>query len=331
LVYLTGHDVERAELRMVPSDGSRPAEVVAVVQGMAPFGWTDGVPRYVSSVTVTPGAIDLRIGVGTRARVRVATVLGDTVATRVRWFVADTTVAYVDPLGFVRGRRAGSTLLVASAGGFRADTVPVGVSFASVDTLFVEEWANGIDPSRWVGFGTPRSVVVAGAGPDGRSAFLNNGDYNHGSGVLSRARFEVGSEGLTLEAEGRLAFTGGHWQIWQAGLTDPPPEGEMQEWAPGNHHLNISGAAPTERNHGWTCGNGRAEWRAEEKAPPWHRFTIQVRPDRVAECYVDGRVLFRDTIPVVGRHDSLVIMLRGHSVKAKIYHGRLVLTRGLRY
>jgi len=332
LVYLTGHDVERAELRMVPSDGSRPAQVVAVVQGMAPVAWTDGVPRYVSSVSVTPGMIDLKVGVGTRARVRVATVLGDTVATPVRWFVADTTVAYVDALGFVRGRRAGSTLLVASAGGFRADTVPVGVSFASVDTLLVEEWANGIDPSRWVGFGTPRSVVVAGAGPDGRSAFLNNGDYNHGSGVLSRARFEVGSEGLTLEAEGLLAFTGGHWQIWQVGLSDPPSEVEMQEYAPGYHHqLDVSGANPTERNHGWTCGNGRAEWRSEGKAPPWHRFTIQVRPDGITECYLDGRVLYRDTISAVGRPSPLVIMLRGHSVNAKLYHGRLVLTRGLRY
>jgi DNA-binding SARP family transcriptional activator len=331
LAYLTPHGVDQAELRMVPSDGSRPAEVVAVVQGMLPVAWTEGVPRYVSSVSVTPGVIDLAVGVGTRASVQAATALGDTVATAIRWFVVDTTVAYVDVLGFVRGRRAGSTLLVASAGGFRADTVQVGVSFAAVDTLFVEEWANGIDPSRWAGFGTPRSVVVAGAGPDGRSAFLNNGDYNHGSGVLSRARFEVGTEGLTLEAEGRLAFTGGHWQIWQAGLSDPPPEAEMQEYAPGNYRLDFSGASPTERNHGWTCGQGSAEWRSEGKAPPWHRFTIQVRPDGVAECYVDGRALFRDTIPVVGRHSPLVIMLRGHSVSAKLYHGRLVLTRGLRY
>jgi hypothetical protein len=179
--------------------------------------------------------------------------------------------------------------------------------------------------------GTPRSVVVAWAGPDGRNAFLNNGDYNHGSGVLSRARFEVGTEGLTLEAEGLLAFTGGHWQIWQAGLEDPPPEVEMQEYAPRNVRLNFTGASPTERNHGWTCGRGRAEWMPEGKTPPWHRFTIQVRPDGIAECYVDGRVLFQDTIPVVGRQGPLVIMLRGHSVNAKIYHGRLVLTRGLRY
>jgi hypothetical protein len=201
-----------------------------------------------------------------------------------------------------------------------------------VDTLFVEEWANGIDPSRWIGFGTPRSVVVARAGPGGRGAFLNNGDYNHGSGVVSRARFEVGTEGLTLEAEGRLGFTGGHWQIWQMGLVDPPPEiGMRTEYNAGNHRLAIYGASPTERNHRWSCGSGGAAWRAEGDASPWHRFTIQVRPDGIAECYLDGRVLYRDSILVAGRHDPLVIALGGHSVNAKLYHGRLVLTRGLRY
>jgi DNA-binding SARP family transcriptional activator len=331
LAYLTGHNVDRAELRVAPSDGSQPAKVIAVVRGMEPVAWWDGVPRYVSSVTVTPGRIDLRIGVGARARARVATVSGDTIATAIRWFVTDTTVANVDNLGFVRGRRGGSTLLVASAGGFRADTIQVGVSFAPLDTLFMEDWANGIDPSKWTSFGTPRSFVVARAGPAGRSAFLSNGDYNHGSGVLSRARFEVGAAGLTLEAEGRLPFTGGHWQIWQAGLTDPPPKLEIEEYAPGYHRLDVSGISPTERNHSWTCGRGKAEWRSEGKAPPWHRFTIQVRPDGITECYLDGRVLYRDTIPAVGRISPLVIMLRGHSVNAKIYHGRLVLTRGLRY
>ena len=63
----------------------------------------------------------------------------------------------------------------------------------------------------------------------------------------------------------------------------------------------------------------------------WHRFAIQVRPDSVAECYWNGVLLGKRRIPPEAWGKPYLIILSGRAEDTEIYHGRVVVTRGLRY
>jgi hypothetical protein len=203
------------------------------------------------------------------------------------------------------------------------------VSAATVDTLFDEDWSGGLDTTRWIPFGFPRSIVVHGAEPDDRSVFLNNGDYNHGSGAVSVQTFEVGDAGLTLEAEAWLPFTGQHWQIWQIGLSAGPFVGP--EVYAGPPSISSNGPEPTWRNSRWMCADGRPSEEVPIRVVHWRRVAVVVRPDAVVECWVDGRMLGAASVPDTLVTQPLAIVLRGHSVGTRLYHGRVVVTRGMRY
>jgi hypothetical protein len=320
----------RLRLWVVSTDEPTPPVLLAEsLLEVQPHEWGSGRRRYVESVRIASAEVRLRAGQGLRVATGVLGPDGEPVPSIVRWSVADTSIARVDDLGFVRGRVAGTTQLIASAGGIRADTVTVTVSAAAVDTLFDEDWSGGLDTTRWIPWGFPRPVVDHGVAPDGRSAFLNNGDYNHGSGAVSVQRFDVDGDGLTLETEAWLPFTVQHWQNWQVALYDDPFAGP--ELNTGPIHAGIEGPEPTADWRGWTCGSDRKSDEVPTRGAHWWRVAVVVRPDARVECWVDGRMVATDSVADALVNRPLAIVLRGMSVGTRLYHGRVVLTRGLRY
>jgi len=312
-------------------EASRPVLVAEFTNSLYPHDWSHGSRSWAARVVLEPEVVAVGTGRGIRVAAMVLGPEGEAVRSILRWSVGDTAVARVDDLGFVRGRSPGTTLLVASAGGFRAETVQVKVAFAPVDTLFDEGWRGRFDTTRWTPFGYPHPFVVHGVPPDGRSAFLNNGDYNHGSGAVSVQTFEEGEAGLTLETEAWLPFTGQHWQHWQMALANEPLASGGPELSGGPVGISFSGPEPTIPSPRRSCSDGRIHEDPQNRIARWRRVALVVRPDGWSECWVDGRMIGASPMPdgLAGR--PLAIVLRGHSVGTRIYHGRVVVTRGLRY
>jgi hypothetical protein len=239
-------------------------------------------------------------------------------------------VVSVDTVGFVRGKSPGTTRLIVSAGGMQADTVALHVGFAEVDTLLVEDWASGLDESVWRIFGQPAPVVVAGVLPDGRPGLLSNGDFNYHSGLVSRRRFVVSPEGLTAEAEafGSLFGDGQDWLLGTIADT-----GGIGIEIPGGYDegVAIGGPAPSIGSPYWAgCGRG-GDLTSSSLNSVVRRFAVQVRPDTVIECFADGVLLARGRFPRAKWRETMAIILRGRMENTQIYHGRVVVTRGLRY
>lgn len=330
VAYLTGQGESRS-LWVIPVDGTAgPVLVAELPASLYPHEWRRGSPRWAARVVLQPADMSLGTGRGLRASARVLAPDGHPVSAVLRWSVGDTSIAVVDDLGFVRGKRQGTTLLIASTGGVRADTATVMVAAATQDTLFREDWTHGLDTTRWTPFGFPRSTVVNGAPPDGRPAFFNNGDYNHGSGAVSVRTFVVGAEGLTVETEAWLPFTGQHWQNWTVALADDP-FGGGPEVSGGPVQIGVSGPEPTTRDPTWVCGDAPLPAPPPMRAGHWWHIALVVRPDGWSECWVDGRLYGPRRVPDRLFEQPLAIVLRGHSVGTRIYHGPVVVTRGLRY
>ena len=63
----------------------------------------------------------------------------------------------------------------------------------------------------------------------------------------------------------------------------------------------------------------------------WHRVALQIRPDHWAECYIDGDLVARYEISEAVRTPTGVLFIGGRSYETRIYHGPVLVTRGLRY
>ncbi len=301
--------------------------------------WIGDRPGHVANIRTGTGTIELAIGEGRSMSLEATDSTGRTVFPAMRWQIADTLIAKVDGHGFVRGSAPGTTKLVASAGGFRADTVVVHVQSQAIDTLLYELWDEGIDTATWKIVGWPEPATVAGAGPDGSAALLSNGDYNWPSGVITREEFDL-SRGLTVEFQAYLELTGLHWQELAAHVVPL-----AKAFTPGNERalgsilasFRVIGQSPTVAKSSYSCSEGMGTGsRAQAWPPPggdsgWHRFVIQIRPDGYFECYLNGERLGPYEISEPLRAPRAAVFLGGRSNLTKIYHGPLLVTRGLRY
>jgi hypothetical protein len=326
---------DSAVLTLVPVDGSGAVvEIGGIPPDLVPASWEGTSTPYVDRIELFPQRLTLSTGESRRLKWEVSDAAGEPVENeRLRFSVGDTAIARADDSGYVIGRSAGTTSLIASVGGFRADTITVNVAYAAVDTVFYESWTGGLDTLVWESFGSPRPKVIGTGMRDRPEAFLNNGDYNHGSGVVSIPKFDASAHGLTVQAEGWIPLTYEHWQHWQVGLV----AGETPYFGDREFHeftavVAIDGDTPLYGHPRWVCrgtGGGVMEgpWEPVEE---WVRFSLQVRPDGRIECLQDGRMLGSVQLPPSVPLDSLAIVLRGHTVGTNIYHGRIVVTRGLR-
>lgn len=132
---------------------------------------------------------------------------GSTTAEVLTWRSLDTLVAVISPDGLLTPRVKGWVRIVASAGGWRADTARIAIVAPQASRLLVEDWAR-LDSTRWVPFGQPVPVVGE---VRGHGALLVNGDSSFSSGVHERGRHLVG-DGLAVHAEISLRRNAPQWQ-----------------------------------------------------------------------------------------------------------------------
>jgi hypothetical protein len=295
--------------------------------------WSGDGRQYLETLRIAVDTISVAVGYGVRIGADARDRLERAVYAPLRWSIGDSAVARVDSLGFVRGRRPGTTTLVVTAGGVRADSAVVRVIPAPLDTLLYEDWSRGLDTTRWRPFGWPVSEAVRRAGPGGAGAFVSHGDFNWPSGVLSVADLEL-RNGLTVELPLRFFFTGDLWQELVVNLVNRDsnfiagernPSGSI---AGSTFHGPASDGAATSPTY--SCGQVR-EWPVAEANRGWHRLVIQLRPDWIYECWLDGR--FLGAVPIAENHRpaAVALMLAGRTHKTRLYHGPVLVTRGLRY
>lgn len=325
-------------LAVVAADGSSGPHVLLELSSRrwGRIEWVGGEPTHVATLEIRPETPNLSTGGSLPLSTRAATADGAALHPSIRWKTADSAVAVIDSLGNLRARRPGSTWVIASAGGFRAESTLVSVEAAKIDTLLDESWSEGIDTARWTLVGSPRPEIVTGVGPVGEAALLSNGDDRWPSGVLSKVEYDL-TAGLTIEFPIRVRYTGEHWQEVEAALT--PLEGALvngeRSAASLIFNLWMSGPSPTYPKPVIHCNglSARLEWSVEAAEADWHQIALQVRPDGIGECYLDGQHLgssrFRGWD---GRtRNEAALFLGGRSYQTRIYHGPVVVTRGLRY
>jgi hypothetical protein len=330
--------IERSLMLLTPNGLTRYDGVAALGSHQVhALGWVDNRPRYIDRIEIGAESLALETGRGRRIRAGVIDAGGAHAVAPLRWSVGDTTVASVDQLGFLRGRRPGRTWVSASAGGFRADTAIISIVPAAVDTLLYESWTTGIRADRWQVVGTPAPSLVAAAAPDGRSAFLSNGDYNWPSGVLSLQEFPT-EEGLTLELPAWFEFTGAHWQELEVALVPRSRALGASERAVGGRTAwwEIAGPSPRYVTRQLACGSDQAQRTIRGDSLPleerrWHRLTLQLRPDGILECYHNGQKMGSLETPLHLRTAAVAVYLGGRTYKTRILHGPTLLVRGMLY
>jgi hypothetical protein len=63
----------------------------------------------------------------------------------------------------------------------------------------------------------------------------------------------------------------------------------------------------------------------------WHLAAVQLRPDSMLECWLDGRLVGQSRMPEAIAARAVSLVISGRSVGATILHGRVVVLRGLKY
>lgn len=258
-------------------------------------------------------------------------------AARLRWSTTDTSVVRLDREGRARVLGPGPAEVVVSAGGWRADTLRLGSAMLTdmdPPLLLDEDWSGGIDTRRWIRAGLPLPRVVAARGRFAR-AFLNDGDANYGSGVLSRADVPL-SDGITIAWWARLPFDGRNFERLGVGLTTGtsprpedrgPPHADVVMFSTPSHGIGALVAAGA-----GTRQRGQVAVPLPDDPAAWHRYALEVRPDGTVLYVLDGRLRWRSEpgfVSPVPAHARLTIF--GNSLSAPFVAGPVKVWRGVRW
>jgi hypothetical protein len=144
--------------------------------------------------------------------------------------------------------------------------------------------------------------------------------------------------GLTLELPVRFHFTGDHWQEIEVALVPRARGFHAAERSIGARIAWwwISGPSPTYLTKQVACGSDQADGtpRGDSLAleeGQWHRLALQLRPDGILECYVNGQKLGSVKTASHPWTSAVAIYLGGRTHKTQILHGPTLLVRGLLY
>lgn len=297
-------------------------------------------PRWVERIEV--GAEPAALAVGGSAALTVRSLDRDGVAFQapgMRVRELDPDIGFLDSTGVFHATRPGVARLVASNGGWRADTVRITVSGSDpYAAAFKEDWEGGIDTATWKAFGVPLPEVVVRT--DGRS-LMSNGDSLYPSGLVARAPFDL-SGGFTVEWRQSTPLTGEFWQeVWlefskgpleafvpNPGAPYPHRETRVQVAAPILH------AQPPVPKLTLMCGG----WEHTQDYPDdlgrggWHGFVLQVHGDGRCELFIDRRLTLTVDPGVPAPFDGpLYFWVGGRSVRTDVLMDDLALWRGLRW
>jgi DNA-binding SARP family transcriptional activator len=322
-------DLQTRELRRLTSRGDyrdlRPVEVPA---RSGPVQRVEITPR---PDTVAPGQ---RLQLGVRAW----TADGGSVPADLLplgWSTTSPSVARIIDEATARVEGVGAASLVADAGGWTADTLRVRsrqLASRSAELAIREQWAEFPDPDRWIVFGTPEPYVTGGEGA--APAFVNNGDANYGSGVVSRDGLRL-EGGRTVEFRASLPFTGRHYQSVEVGLSPSTPENGVEAWSgPDGRRISVKfSGRPGGARAGISTPEGR--WRVPLPSAPeaWHRYALQIEADGRISYVVDGRLMWRSPEPAVGRllGRQVHLLVAGRSLHTEMKVGEVSVWRAERY
>lgn len=246
----------------------------------------------------------------------------------VEWSVTDPAVAGLVAPGRVRITAAGQTAVIATAAGWRADTLTlfaVPLAERPAAPVFVETWGQGLQGDRWRPFGDPAPVTRPAGGPEDAGVFGNNGDAFFASGAVTAQAFPL-KDGLGVEVDARMRFTGKlHQEFGLALYSEPPPDSILASGtAPALVELRIRGPSGTSGAEAWIATPERREALPPPPDPGvWHRYALQVLADGGIELVVDGRMLWRAATPLAHRASAVHVGLGFQSFETEILHGRV--------
>lgn len=244
----------------------------------------------------------------------------------IRWESSDSEVLRIRDAP-VRGlfRHQGGTSVLASAGGWRTDTLNVTVGRLvprNIDPVYREDWDGGDALSGgWIPFGEPSPTVFSSGGSQFSRVFANRGDDHFASGAVSRETFGV-TGGLTLVAWGKAPLNQPLQQRWSLGLARAAPAKAHPTWETRDLPVILRVNGP----------DGEAVFRTSDQKRPgglgsiaapgtWHRYALQVTPEGRVWVVVDGRLRRRTVEPVLAPGEAHHVVLAGRSEATRILHG----------
>ncbi len=221
----------------------------------------------------------------------------------VRWRSLDTMVAMVTEDGLLIPRGAGTVRVIASAGGFRADTARLPVRDEPAHLLERSTWDGPRGLAPWYVFGEPAPFIDS---TGGRPFFSINGDSTYPNGLRLRRTVDA-RQGLVVRARVKYRVLETQWQYLHLGIGAPPPDSSWDRW---DKRTGAPPAAPRSFAHcefGYPANEGTAglaevyvgESGAFRTYPApraiqdgaWVWEEVQILPDGRCGVAADGRPL----------------------------------------
>lgn len=317
----------------VPRPLTRGREVTAVASAR-PAGPRD---RWVSKISMA-GLTSTVVSPGQRLKlsVNVLTANGDSIRRRLDpliWTSGDPGVVELDSAGRGEVMATGTGVISVTCGGWRSDSVLLRsrpLRARNLAPRLTEDWSDGLVEDRWQLFGRPLPYVrPTGSRAPGPAAFVNNGDQNYESGVVSR--FELApTGGVTVEFWARMPFTERLHEKLRVGLTTArPAAGDTAVWRPGRW---LAVLTMTERSVRIDAGEQSGRVPLPEDPDAWHRYALQIDPEGGLWFVVDERLRWRSPSRLAGERSRPVhLVLRGRSWRSELSVGPVRVYEEARY
>ncbi len=253
--------------------------------------------------------------------------------------VTPTSAGWIDAAYVFHAMQPGVATIVASAGGWRADTIVVRVTASQPRLLMSEDWERGLDTTRWKLYGHPLPEVVGKAND---RAFRNNGDSKYPSGVVTRSVHDL-SQGITLEWRQSTPLTGTFWQEIWVDLVNAPIDsfstGRGEPYRSRGDDIAIRTPQqfyqPPVSKLWVVCGDSRGPeslYPNDFQDQRWRHFVFQIHANGQCELIVDGRVI---VAPNLTRAPDLKVPRRlalgGRTHQTQILVDDVHLWRGIRW
>ncbi len=270
---------------------------------------------------------------------------GDTIPLpMLSWRTADSAILTVDD-GKVMPHAAGTATVVASAGGWREDSVIVHIGRSMHEVAMIERWAQD-SLEGWRPYGTPQPITTIG--PEGVPAFWNRGDGSFRSGAYSEHTLN-GENGVGIDIMLSAPITLDRWQTLSVRLS---PNIDVETLGDSAHQ---TGSLPGEGDLG-TCGfeltnaysiSANESWHNDAvrvlasdnsrdlvlnqsiRSGMWHRFQLQLFPDGSCGLAIDQTPVSFVTGSINPDSDFRV-MLQGNSFQTQMLHGPLEVWTGVK-
>lgn len=296
-------------------------------------------PKWIERLTIEPRTRHVSPGQHLALRARLETAGGEDIAgggPPVTWSVGDRRVAWSDGRGRIQIAAAGRTDVIASIGGWRADTLRlVSLLLVTEDAppALEEEWREGLVPERWRAFGDPEPDTRASGGPAGSGVLGRAAHAVSWGGVLTREAFQL-DQGLTVEMEARLPFTGRLHQEFVVSLyADEPSDSVLAAGTAGAlaefQIVGGSGVGPTQASV--ATRERRDEIPLPRGVSGWNTYAFQLLPSGVVELVVNGRLHWRSPSPVTEQPRSAYVGLGLESFQTEMRIGRVRIFLGPQY